>query len=145
MDASELAELRTMYIFTPAEGETWGLTYQNLEAKLRERNPNEFVRVQDDPGGPVPGTDMLFGITLGDDELEGMAQLSPEGVAIKECSAHSAAAFVNWLRENVVPDGMALTFNTEWGLEEEVPDALVPDVPRPRLIAAFFAHLEQTL
>ncbi|QKV94253.1 hypothetical protein HUT19_22900 [Streptomyces sp. NA02950] len=143
MDASELAALRTMYIFTPMEGETWGLTYQDLEAKLRERGPDEFVDLE--LGESIRGTKMYFGITLGDEKLEGIARLSPEGVAIDDCPAPTAAAFVNWLRENIVPDGMAMTFNTEWGLEEGLPDAPVPDVPRPRLIAIFLAHLEQTL
>ena len=39
MEPDEIAELRTMYIFTPPDGQSWGLTYECLEAVLRERNP----------------------------------------------------------------------------------------------------------
>lgn len=145
MDTTELAQLRTMYIFTPIPGESWGLTYQNLEAKLRERDPDEFIRVQEDPGGPVPGDSMYFGITLEEEPFDGTAKLSPEGVAIKDCPAQAAAVFADWLRDTIVPDEMAITYNTEWGLEERLPDTPLPDVPRPRLIATFFEHLKQTL
>ncbi len=44
VDASELAGLRTMYVFGPAEGSTWGLTYEGIEAKLRERKTGTFLR-----------------------------------------------------------------------------------------------------
>ncbi|MFD6186099.1 hypothetical protein [Streptomyces goshikiensis] len=37
-----------------------------------------------------------------------------------------------------------MTFNTAWGLEGDLPDAAVPEVTRPRLVAAFLAHLEAT-
>ncbi|MFE6099918.1 hypothetical protein ACFVQ4_08165 [Streptomyces laurentii] len=144
MDASEMAELRTLYIFGPAEGDSWGLTYEGLEAKLRERNPDSFVRIDEEDGSPVRGSVMLFGITLGGETFEGMAGLSPEGVAIRDCTALAAAETVKWLRGSVVPGGAGITFNTRWGLEADLPDALVPDVPRPRLVATFFAHIEAT-
>jgi hypothetical protein len=139
-----MAELRTMYVFCPVEGSTWGLTYETLAAKLRERDPEEFIRVEQGTEGPVRGSSMHFGITLEDQELEGTAVLSPGGVALQDCSAQDAANFVKWLRGSVVPEGMAMTFNTEWGLEARLPDALVPDVPRPRLVATFLAHLVAT-
>ncbi|MFE6099400.1 hypothetical protein ACFVQ4_05490 [Streptomyces laurentii] len=41
-------------------------------------------------------------------------------------------------------EGMAMTFTTEWGLEADLPDALVPDVPHPRLVAIFLAPLVAT-
>ncbi|WP_406133232.1 hypothetical protein [Streptomyces zaomyceticus] len=144
MDASELAKLRTMYVFGPAEGSAWGLTYEGIEAKLRERKTDTFVRVDEGDEGPVRGSVMHFGITLGEEELEGIAKRSPEGIAIEDCTAHAAAEFAKWLWDNVVPDGSSITFNTEWGLEADLPDALVPDVPRPRLVATFLAHLEAT-
>ncbi|MFC8276439.1 hypothetical protein ACFUJR_28690 [Streptomyces sp. NPDC057271] len=144
MDASELAELRTMYIFGPAEGSTWGLTYELIEARLRERDPDEFIRIDEGDEGPVRGSVMHFGITLGEEQLEGMARLSPEGIALEHCTAQAAAEFVQWLWDSVVPDGTSITFNTEWGLEADLPDAPVPDTPRPRLVAAFLAHLEAT-
>ncbi|WP_426569314.1 hypothetical protein [Streptomyces canus] len=103
MEPEQIAELRTMYIFTPPAGQTWGLAYEGLEAVLRERNPDEFVRVDDGAEGPVQGSSMHFGITLNDEQLEGMALLSPEGVSIKDCTAQSAAGFVLWLRNKVVP------------------------------------------
>lgn len=34
MEVSELAGLRTMYVFGSAEGSTWGLTYEGIEAEL---------------------------------------------------------------------------------------------------------------
>ncbi|KQX51500.1 MULTISPECIES: hypothetical protein [unclassified Streptomyces] len=144
MDASEPAELRTTYIFGPAEGSTWGLTYEGIEAKLRERETDTFVRIDEGEKGPVRGSAMHFGITVGEEELEGMAKLSPEGIAIEDCTAHAAAEFVKWLWGSVVPDGSSITFNTEWGLEADLPDALVPHVSRPRLVATFLAHLEAT-
>ncbi|AYN42473.1 hypothetical protein D9753_30340 [Streptomyces dangxiongensis] len=144
MDASELAELRAMYVFGPAEGSTWGLTYQGIEANLRERETDTFVRIDEGEEGPVRGSVMHFGITVGEEELEGMAKLSPAGIAIEDCTALAAAEFVKWLWGSIVPDGSSITFNTEWGLEAGLPDALVPQVPRPRLVATFLAHLEVT-
>ncbi|MCB5182005.1 hypothetical protein [Streptomyces antimicrobicus] len=85
---------------------------------------------------------MHYGITLDDEELEGFARLEPEGISVLDCTAQSAANFVGWLREHIVPDGMAMTFNRAWRLEEDLPDATVPEVTRPRLVAAFLAHLE---
>ncbi|MEV7561417.1 hypothetical protein [Streptomyces sp. NPDC089795] len=41
-----------------------------------------------------------------------------------------------------MPQNEIVTFNTEWGIEEDAPDEPVPDVTRPRLVAAFLAHLE---
>lgn len=74
--------------------------------------------------------------------VEGFARLPSEGISVLDCTAQSAANFVGWLREHIVPDGMAMTFNTAWGLEEDLPDATVPDVTSPRLVADFLAHLE---
>ncbi|MFF0484972.1 hypothetical protein [Streptomyces sp. NPDC004435] len=142
MDESELAVLRTMYVFGPAEGSTWNLTYDLVTSKLRERNPDEFIRVDEGDQGPVPGSVMHFGITLGDETLEGMAKLAPEGITLEDATAQAAAAFVQWLRNSIVPTGTSVSFNTEWGLEIDLPDALVPDAPRPRVAATFLAHLE---
>jgi hypothetical protein len=87
---------------------------------------------------------MYFGITIDEEQLDGMAKPSSEGVALEDCTALVAAEFVRWLRGTIVPEGMAMTFNTEWGLEARLPDALVPDAPRPRLVATFLAHLVAT-
>ncbi|GAA3796531.1 hypothetical protein ACFS5L_02405 [Streptomyces phyllanthi] len=144
MEPEEIAELRTMYVFTPPDGQSWALTYEGLEAKLRERNPDEFIRVDDGSDGPVSGSSMHFGITLDDEQLEGMALLSPEGVSVKDCTIGSAARFAVWLRTDVVPQGAPVMFNTEWGLEAELPDAPVPDATRPRIAAAFMDHLVET-
>lgn len=144
MEPEEIAELRTMYVFTSPEGQSWGLTYEGLEAKLREQNPDVFISIDDGSDGPVRGSSMHFGITLDDEQLEGMALLSPEGVAVLDCNAHLAAVFVLWLRDNVVPTGMTVMFNTEWGLEAGMPPTPVPDAPRPRIVAAFVAHVEET-
>ncbi len=144
MDASELAELRTTYIFGPAEGSTWGLTYEGIEAKLRERETDTFIRIDEGEEGPFRGSVMHFGITVGEEELEGMAKMSSEGIAIEDCTAHAAAGFVKLLWDSVVPDGSIISFNTEWGLDADLPDALVPHVPRPRLVATFLAHLAAT-
>ncbi|CDR07470.1 hypothetical protein [Streptomyces iranensis] len=144
MEPEERAELRTMYIFSPSEGQSWRLTYEGLEALLRERDPEEFIRVDDGSDGPVSGSSMHFGITLDDEELEGMALLAPEGVSVKDCTVHTAAAFAIWLSNNVVPTGVAVTFNTEWGLEAELPDTPVPEATRPRIAATFMEHLKDT-
>ncbi|MDI3417290.1 hypothetical protein [Streptomyces luteolus] len=145
MEADQIAELRTMYVFGPAEGETWGLTFDALERKLRDRDPDEFVRVEEPGEGPLDrSTTMYFGITLADEDLEGMAKRDSEGVAITDCTAPQAAEFALWLRENIVPPGAAVTFNTEWGLEEDLPDSVVPDSTQEGLIALFVTHLEET-
>ena len=144
MVSEEIAELRTMYFFTPLDGQSWGLTYEGLETKLRERNPEEFVRIDDGSEGPVRGSSMHFGITLDDEVLEGMALLSPEGVCVLDCDAHSAASFGLWLRNDVVPASSTIMFNTEWGVEADLPPASVPDATRPRIVAAFVTHVEET-
>ncbi|MDI3402856.1 hypothetical protein [Streptomyces cavernicola] len=145
MEADQIAELRTMYVFGPAEGETWGLFFDVLERKLRERDPDEFIRVEESGDGPLDGgATMHFGITLDDEDLEGMAKLDSEGVALTDCTAPLAAEFALWLRENIIPDGAVLTFNTEWGLEEDLPDALVPDATQEQLVSLFVAHIEET-
>ena len=142
MEPAEIAELRTMYVFTPQEGRSWGLTFEDLGAKLRERDPDEFLRIE--AGGPIRGSSMHFGITLGDEQMEGLARLSSEGVAVLDCNAHLAAEFALWLRERVVPTSMTVMFNTAWGLEDDMPPTPVPDAPRPDIVAALVAHIEET-
>ncbi|KUL23272.1 hypothetical protein [Streptomyces regalis] len=144
MEPEEIAQLRTMYIFSPPAREGWGLTYESLEAKLRQRNPDEFIRVDDGSDGPVRGSSMHFGITLDDEQLEGMALLSPEGVSVLDCTTGSAARFALWLKTDVVPTGMSIVFNTEWGLEAELPNTPVPDATRPRIATTFTEHLVAT-
>ncbi|MFE9535602.1 hypothetical protein [Streptomyces sp. NPDC006691] len=144
MDAIELAQLRTMYIFAPANEETWHLSYALLETALRERDPDGFLRL-DEGTGPLPGAVLHFGVTLGDETVEGMAKLSPEGVSLEDCTASQAAKFAAWLRGAVVPAGVLATFNTEWGLEAGLPDQLVPPVPVPGLTEVFLAHLQATV
>ncbi|MER6011520.1 hypothetical protein [Streptomyces bluensis] len=143
MEPEEIAELRTVYIFTPPDGQSWGLTYESLEATLRERNPDEFIRIDAGSDGPVKGSSMHFGTTLDDEQLEGMALLSPEGVSIQDCTVGSAARFAVWLRYNVAPKGTAITFNTEWGLESELPDTPVPSSSESELADLFIAHIVQ--
>jgi hypothetical protein len=144
MEPDEIAEPRTMYIFTPSDGQSWGLSYEGLEAVLRERIPEGFVRVDNGTDGPITGSSMHFGVTLDDEQLECMALLSPEGVSVKDCTAQSAARFVLWLRNNMVPAGMAVMFNTEWGVEDSLPDTLVPDAIPPHVAAVFMTHLVET-
>ncbi|MGV4988710.1 hypothetical protein ACVB8X_37625 [Streptomyces sp. NRAIS4] len=143
MEPEQIAELRTMYVFTPPHGQSWGLTFEGLAERLRERNPEEFIRV-DDGGGPIRGASMNFGITLDDEDLEGFALLNPEGVSIFDCNAHLAARFALWLRNNVAPADVPVMFNTEWGIEEGLEPTLLPDATRPRIVAAFVQHIEET-
>ncbi|MGW1053554.1 hypothetical protein [Streptomyces sp. NPDC001155] len=144
MEPEEVAELRTMFVFTPPQGQSWGLTFEGLEARLRERNPDTFIRVDDGGDGPVRGASMIFGITLDDEDLEGLASLEPEGVSVLDCNAHLAARFALWLRNNVAPADTPVMFNTEWGIEEGIEHTLVPDATRPRIVAAFVAHIQET-
>jgi hypothetical protein len=76
MDASELAELRTTYVFSPGETFTWGLTYGLVETRLPARVPDEFTRPQPEDDGPVRGSAMYFGFTLGE-EAGGKQPSSP--------------------------------------------------------------------
>jgi hypothetical protein len=48
------------------------------------------------------------------------------------------------LRDNVLPGGAGVMFNTEWGLEAGLPPTSVPDAARSRIAAAFVAHIEET-
>ncbi|MFG2604781.1 hypothetical protein ACGFT2_14700 [Streptomyces sp. NPDC048514] len=143
MEPEQIAELRTMFVFTPPHGQSWGLSFETLAARLRERNPDEFIRIEDG-GGPVRGAFMSFGITLDDQDLEGTARQAPEGVSVLDCNAHLAARFALWLRNNVVPADVPIIFNTEWGIEEDIEDTPLPDATRPRIVAAFVQHIEET-
>ncbi|MBX7551794.1 hypothetical protein ABZX95_36235 [Streptomyces sp. NPDC004232] len=59
MKPEEIAELRAMFVFTPPQGQSWALTFEGLEARLRERNPDTFIRL-DDGGRTGPrGIDYL--------------------------------------------------------------------------------------
>ncbi|MFP8887026.1 hypothetical protein [Streptomyces mangrovi] len=146
METSELAELRTMFIFTPPQGSTWNLVLEDFAARLRERTPDEFVRIDENPQGPgARGPSMSFGFTLQDGAVEGFVLTTPEGAAVTNVTAQEAAEFAMWLRNHVVPNGAPMMVNTEWGVEDDVPEALVPDVPRPSLVAALLSHLEETL
>jgi len=49
-----------------------------------------------------------------------------------------------WLRSSVVPQGSAITFNTEWGMESELPDAPVPTASQDEPVELFVAHIVQT-
>jgi len=144
MEPEEIAQLRTMYVFTPPAGRSWGLTYDGLASILRQRDPDEYIRIEDGTDGPVRNSSMQFGITLDGEELEGMALLTPEGVAVKDCTPRTAAAFALWLAATVVPAGTTIMFNTEWGIEADLPATPVPDATRPRIAAAFVEHLVAT-
>jgi len=144
MEPSELEKLETLFIFTPAPASTWGLTFDRLEQLLLDLDPKAFTRAEE-PRDEVPGgTFMFFEAALGDDDIEGMAKQAPEGVAVQNCTAPKAAEFVQWLRSGVVPEGSAISFNTEWGMENELPDAPVPTASQDELVELFLAHIVQT-
>ncbi|MGY4996810.1 hypothetical protein [Streptomyces sp. 900105245] len=144
MEQEEIAELRTMFVFTPPHGQSWGLTFEGFEARLRERNSETFIRIDGEGDGPVRGSSMIFGITFDDETLEGFASLQPEGVSIRECNAHMAARVALWLRNNVAPADVPVMFNTDWGIEEGREPTLVPDATRPRIVTALVQHVEET-
>ncbi|MFF8867966.1 hypothetical protein ACF08B_38675 [Streptomyces sp. NPDC015139] len=144
MEPVEIAELRTMFVFTPPRGQSWGLTFEGFEARLRERNPDTFIRLDDEGDGPVRGSSKIFGITFDDETLEGFASLQPEGVAVRECNAHMAARVALWLRNNVAPADVPVMFNTDWGIEEGLEPTLVPDATRPHIVTALVQHVEET-
>ncbi|WBO61640.1 hypothetical protein [Streptomyces camelliae] len=56
--------------------QSWGLTFEGFEVRLRERNPDTFVRIDDEGDGPVRGASMIFGITFDDETLEGLEVLT---------------------------------------------------------------------
>jgi hypothetical protein len=71
VEPEEIAELRTTYVLTPPDGRSWGLTYDRLAAVLRQRDPDEFIRVEEGTDGPVRGSSTYFGITLDDGRVGG--------------------------------------------------------------------------
>ncbi|WWQ68882.1 hypothetical protein V2W30_04890 [Streptomyces sp. Q6] len=109
-----------------------------------ELDPDSFTRTEypraDVPGG---GPFMFFEAALGEEDIEGMAKLDPEGVAVQSCTAHRAAEFVQWLRAAVVPQGTAISFNTEWGMESDLPDAVVPTASEADLVQLFLNNIAQ--
>lgn len=145
MDRTELEELETLFVFTPSPGDTWRLTSDRLRQQLLRTDPEAFIRVED-PRDRIPSGNsfLFFEFTLDGHGIEGMSRLVPEGVAAQNCTAPQAAVFVRWLRACVVPPGHAITFNTEWGLESEIPDATVPMVANSQLLDLFLAHIAET-
>ncbi|MGW4563233.1 hypothetical protein ACWEN3_12750 [Streptomyces sp. NPDC004561] len=133
-----------MFVFTPPPGQSWGLTFEGFQARLRERDPDTFTHVDAGEDGPVRGAAMVFGITFDDEDLEGLASLEPEGVSVRECNPHMAARVALWLRNNVAPADAPVMFNTDWGIEEGLGPTLVPDATSPRIAAAFVQHIEDT-
>ncbi|MFJ6371751.1 hypothetical protein ACIQK5_26655 [Streptomyces virginiae] len=131
-----------MYVFSPADGASWGLTFEGFRSHLLTRNPGEFLHLDEGRAEPVRRASLHFGITFDGEVLEGFAALTPEGVAIRDCTAHAAANFAVWLREAVVSQDKAISFNTDRGIEGQAPDSPLPDVTCPRLVAAFLAHFE---
>ncbi|MQY40897.1 hypothetical protein SRB17_89300 [Streptomyces sp. RB17] len=144
MELEEIVELRTMYVFTPPRGQSWGLTFEGFEARLRGRNPDTFIRIDDEGEGPVRGSLMIFGITFDDEILEGFVSLEPEGVSVLDCNGHIAARVALWLRNSVATDDVPVMFNTDWGIEEGMEPTLLPDATRPRIVAALVQHVEAT-
>ncbi|MFG2598348.1 hypothetical protein [Streptomyces sp. NPDC048462] len=145
MKKSDLEELETLYIFTPSPGDTWGLTFTHLKQHLLEADPEAFIRVEDPRDGNSLGNSfMFFEFTLEGKEIEGMSKIAPEGVAAQNCTARQAADFVKWLRTSVAPSGHNITFNTEWGLESEIPDTDVPIAEKSELTDLFLAHIVET-
>lgn len=147
MDPAVIAEQRVMYLFCPAEGSSWGLTFDGFTTALRERTPEEFVSLREPPpADPAPprAPRLAFGFTIDDEVLEGFAKEQPEGAAILDSDAHSAAEFALWMRDSIVPSGTPVTFITEWGIMEELPFTVLPDDSREAMIAAFVAHIEAT-
>ncbi|WP_328311428.1 hypothetical protein OG432_14935 [Streptomyces sp. NBC_00442] len=144
MEPEQIAELRTTFVFTPPHGQSWGLTFEGLGARLRERDTDAFIRIDDEGDGPVRGASMIFGITFEDETLEGFASLDPEGVSVLDCDCHFASRVALWLRNRVAPADVPVMFNTTWGIEEGIGHALVPEVTRPRIAAVFVSHIKET-
>ncbi|QPP09874.1 hypothetical protein G4Z16_29560 [Streptomyces bathyalis] len=147
MDPAIIAQQRVMYLFCPAEGNSWGLTFDGFTTALRERTPEEFVRVREPPpADPAPPRSprLAFGFTIGDEILEGFAKEQPEGAAILDSDAHSAAEFALWMCNCVVPSGLSVTFITEWGIMEGLPFTLLSADSRDAMVAAFVDHIEST-
>ncbi|MGY1438483.1 hypothetical protein [Streptomyces reniochalinae] len=117
-----------MYTFFPEEGEDWPNLFECLADALRERDPNTFIRSVDNADDPIrPGPpELWFGITIADEELDGFAAHTPTGVALKDATPALAAEFAHWLRDKVTPSGAGITFNTSWGLEDDMPSELLP-------------------
>ncbi|MHB9759849.1 hypothetical protein ACYBSK_36190 [Streptomyces sp. BYX5S] len=145
MERHELERLETLFVFAPLRDGTWSLTFDGLRQALRELDPYVFIRTED-PRDDVPGGGpcMFFEAALGDGDIEGLAELKPEGIAAQNCTAHRAAQFVRWLRSSAVPHGTTITFTTEWGMESGLPDAVVPTASETDLVQLFLDHIAQT-
>src|SRR3954447_22679901 len=105
MEESEVAQLRTMYVFTPADDGDWKLSLETMSETLHERNHGEFIRIEDSVDDPAPGGGprLHFGITLLGEDMEGFGKEDPQGIALLDSTARLAAEFVLWLRLRVVP------------------------------------------
>ena len=146
MKESEVAQLRTMYVFTPPGGRDWNLSMEAMADRLCERNRDEFIRIEDSTEDPAPGSGsrLHFGITLLDEDMEGFGKEDPQGIALRDSTARLAAEFVFWLRLSVVPAHAKIEFNTEWGIEEDLPDATVPEGSVEELTETFLDHIVAT-
>ncbi|WP_143081808.1 hypothetical protein [Streptomyces qinglanensis] len=146
MSEVDVTQIRTMYVFGPERSEEWDGFFEYLPEALQERRSGEFVRVDRHDSGPGPlGTWMTFGFTLEEEVFECNARPSPPGVAIKEATSADAAAFLGWLRGRVVPTEASLTFNTEWGLEEHIPDQGLSHTSPSDSIRLFEEHLREVV
>ncbi|GHJ24994.1 hypothetical protein ACH4LN_17250 [Streptomyces albus] len=146
MPEIDVTQLRTMYVFSPERSEEWDGFFEQLPEALQERRAGEFVRVDRYDSGPGPlGTWMTFGFTLDEEIFECSARPSPPGVAIKEATSADAATFVTWLRSRVVPTEASLTFNTEWGLEEDIPDQELSHASPSDAVHLFEEHLREVV
>ncbi|GAB2787624.1 hypothetical protein [Streptomyces daliensis] len=139
-------EVQELFIFTPCEGDSWGVTFEKFTRALEHRTPGEFSLAVDEPEGVLPASRRLrFGFTLDDAGIEGFFKEEPEGAALRAVTCHEAARFAEWLAEKIIPPGGSLAFTTrvneEYGLgEEEILHRAAPEIESQLL-----EHVERLL
>ncbi|WP_157878522.1 hypothetical protein [Streptomyces chattanoogensis] len=143
--SEDAADFRTMFIFSPPEGEPqgWGLTFASFADALQAKEPDAPVHAW---SGHYTGETLSFqfGTSTGE-TAEGMVGVEPNGVAIEDCTAAEAADFAGWLRQAIVPAGSGLMANIREGVEWELPLVELHGSGVSELEASLVGHVERVL
>lgn len=140
-----IEQYRLFWIFVPPTGRTWHMTLDSFQQALLAREPEAFTNVWVQPGmgSTADRAVMSFGITLGDEVVEGIAGVRSEGASISLATAAQAAEFAGWLDREIVPSGESIEFSTREGIEAEFADVVLDDLSPEPLRAVLLDHVRQ--